>query len=132
MQNGKINNKTVTTKYEHSYVTSADLGWMSMETSLPPAMTEVLLFIPDPETGLGYVRVGYYDPDQDRIAIASIPINTNNTDLLGIMDKISQNNASCPGATHWKMIGEFPKTSEYVAARTASMVIAQMTIVDNM
>ena len=106
-------------------------AWIPFEKSLPPVMTEVLLFIPDPETGLGYIRVGYYDPDGERIAIASIPINTQQTELLGLMDKISQNNVTCNGATHWKSLGEFPSRSEYVAARTSSMVIAQMSIVDN-
>lgn len=125
IQNSNINkNDEISSSTELSY-------WVSFEKSLPPAMAEVLLFIPDKDTGLGYVRVGYYDPDGDRIAISSIPIRTDNTELLEIMDKISQNNVTCNDATHWRMMGDFPKPSEYVGARTSSMVIAQMSIVDN-
>ena len=113
------------------------LDWITFETQIPPAFLEVLLYCPN-EQGGGYVRVGYFDPEQQRIALATAPINTlrfnedsrniDDIELLKLADAINKTNPDFSSATHWKYLEDFPIQSS--AEMTAEDVLEQRQAVN--
>lgn len=100
--------------------------WIPFDEEFPNPMVEVLLYSPEND---GCVRVGYYDPFLPRIAISTIPLDFEQSELLEIQEKISRNNPTFNEATHWKYLTNLPPISREInAQRNMESILAQMEI----